>query len=118
MRPNHAEPGTQDHCCLHSSAFTFWFPAPPFAGMRRRCAGDASSESESCVLILRISRETFPGSDHGRRAYLILKPVLVIIIIVVIDVLELIVIVKVLEFESASGKVVDRTGDDLTQSEL
>lgn len=63
-------------------------------------------------LILRISRETFPGSDQGRRAYLILKPILVVVI-VVIDILKIVIILEVLKFESATGEVVDRTGDDL-----
>ena len=63
-------------------------------------------------LILRISRETFPGSDQGRQAYLILKPILVLVI-VVIDILKIVIILEVLKFESATGEVVDRTGDDL-----
>ena len=66
---------------------------------------------------LRISREAFPRSDQGRREYLILKPVLILIIlIIVVEILEIIVVLKVLELERAAGEVVDRTGNDLTRS--
>ena len=65
--------------------------------------------------ILRISRATFPGGDQARQAYLILKPVLIIVIIV-IEILEIIVVLKVLKFEGTASKVVNRTGNDLAQS--